>query len=343
MSFSSRFLVTAVLWRNALFATVVVVFALLTAPAAWSQKTFSQWFQDVASSAADGKYVTGDPPQIQTANPEISALQAAANAEGMSDSEIQAVLDKINALSQEALQNGRSADTQAQGQSGTLLMDLGVVYPGFPYESLFPVHNGCRVEQEATIVYPNPMPLHGQTIVPVPPYSTRKVLMTLQYPREPLNAYPKAFCEIKVGQLTSVHPGFTSHNYTCDSAKREYDIVVALCHGFGADGGGGGKPKPTPQKPGPPTPDLLSASPCERFWQTGIFTPSQDVKIPSYCLDYFRQMAHKLFDRFLQENRAASPHAWAWVPTGAAIDSLSLLQIMTLRQQIVADLLKSIG
>jgi len=242
---------------------------------------------------------------------------------------------------------GQCNESAAEGGSLTFSWDMGMVYPGFPYDTLFPVHNGCRIGTVATITYPNPpIPLNGLKIVELGPYQTKNVLMTLQYPRDPVGAYPDAFCTLHAGKLTAIHKGVTDptcpSTYCCGDARREYRILLCLYHGPAGGDSGGGKPKPAPKKGGgPPGPELLSASPCEHFWTTGIFVASQDVRTPEYCLAYIRQMAHQLFDEFLKANRAANPQQWAWVPTGAAIDSLSISEIMSLRQQIVADLLKS--
>jgi hypothetical protein len=238
----------------------------------------------------------------------------------------------------------RVSESAAENESA--VWDMGMIYPGFPYETLFPVDNGCRIGTEATIAYPNPpIPIDGLKIVPLAPYEHRKVHMTLQYPRDQVSS-PDPFCTLHAGTLTAIHEGVLDHGtnfeYICSGAKREYKIILCLYHGPGGGDSGSGKPKPIQKKTGgPPGLQLLSASPCETFWNSSVFAPSKDAKTPEYCLDYFRQMAHQLFDEFLKTNRAANPQQWAWVPTGAAIDSLSIDQILDLRKQIVAALLKS--
>jgi hypothetical protein len=65
-----------------------------------------------------------------------------------------------------------------------------------------------------------------------------------------------------------------------------------------------------------------------------VFTPSGQIRTPEDCAAYIRAEAHNLFDKLLAPYRAANPADWAWVPTGAAIDQLTVEQILTIKNLV---------
>jgi hypothetical protein len=256
-------------------------------------------------------------------------------------------------------QNGMGPDAQAlkrraeqakANPSGDFTWDLGMVYPGVVYRPPFPLSNGCPFEQLATIAYPNSIPLTGPdgsspTQVGVPP-GTITELLRLYYPPDTTPS-PNAFCTMEAGLLTAIHhedqkkvPGGT---YTCYEAKRTFLISACVYHGPGGDdgGGGGGGKKKSPETNGQPTtPNQARTNACATYWATNHFVPSSEAPTPEACTDYIRQQAHLMFDQYLNTNRVADPARWAWVPTGSAIDSLSVEQIMADKVKVLGQLIQ---
>jgi len=320
------------------FAVLVLIAGTAAqTPQPTAAQLFAKAFQQGVQEVADGQ--TGQ--AMQDVN--RAGIEA-----GMGSDQIKAAIEKMKEI---GLQWNKE-----QTPSGTFTVDLGTVYPGVPYLNNFPVTNGCHSAQEATITYPNPMPLTSvrhRRVVPVPPLKTVLEPMQLKYPPDPPDAYEYPVCTLHVGELTAHHSGGLTVEdtaagtltYNCHEADRKYIILVCVEHGpGGGGGGGGGKPKPAPKKGSLPPLDLVSSvprSPCERLWNQGVFVSSSPITSADQCLAYLQEQAHLLFDDYLKSNRAADPLGWAWVPTGAAIDGLSVQQILLFRQQVITDLLQS--
>jgi hypothetical protein len=249
---------------------------------------------------------------------------------------------------------------QNQNSSGSGDWFLGQIWPGVAYNTTYPLTNNCHIGQTANFSYPSSSPTAGGAYIPltspmpnpvgVGPNSTVPVPMVLQYPElpPPPPTAPPPLCWPKMAPITSVHmqsetaegTGAGTYVYTCDGTQATYTIYLCLWdQAPPQQPGGGDKPKkPGPQDLPNPLGSSAQGSPCENLWNFDIFVPSEQIQSPQHCLNYIREQAHILFDQGLQPYRSADPTKWAWVPTGSAIDNLSVQQILVFKAVIYNDL-----
>lgn len=255
------------------------------------------------------------------------------------------------------------------------LWDLGKIDPGQSHTYEYQLSNACKPCQPATFKYPQDqpaaingdyVPLTGPKKVYVPgedkcpETSPLPVEMTLEYPYPPPAGSPaltpppndpddKTACSLRSGFLTVVHDqliwddppdstgGFMRH--ICQAAEETYLVTACLGqHWPDAPLQGGAlkkRPKSTKKVPAGLSPP--DGSTCSNLWYFNVFVPSGDIRTPEDCAKYIRAEAHHLFDNLRLRYPAAD---WAFVPTGPAIDQLTVEQILAIKVRVFDDLTK---
>jgi hypothetical protein len=326
---------------------------LANASAAAASNALASTVQSLAAQAANGNL-----PGMSSADLQSTLADVLRNA-GInpdSDASATALTDAVTKL-QKIIDQQQKAQ-QNQNNSGTGDWVFGKIWPGVAYNAIYPLTNKCHIGQMVNITYPlnmgnqDDVPLTGPATVAVPGNSTVNVAMVLQYPAlpPPPPTAPPPMCWPAINDITSAHmqtskaesaPGGTTV-YTCYGTQVTYNIYLCLWDQAPPEQGGGpGKPKkPKPKdEPKPLSPaSQPQSSACENLWDFGIFVPSGEFKSPSDCTAYMREQAHLLFDQRLQADRSLNPAKWGWLPTGPAIDSLSVQQILVLKAVAMKDL-----
>jgi len=306
--------------------------------------------QQLSAKAADGEY---NPADAQDA---LNHALVDAGIDPQSPVAFQQVEDamaKLQKIQQQAQQNGNTN----QNPSGTGSWYFGKIYHGVKYNTSYPLTNNCRIPQNVTITYPPNIPLAGPQNVEVPAHTKISVPMVLEYPPfppvPPGGPQPDMLFWPQIGSIESLHrktqtsrqTAAGTYVYVCHEAQITYKVRVDLFNGptpepqggGGGGGGGGGKKKPGPSDKQQPEQQTASSA-CTGLWDFNQFTATPEVHSAAECANYIREQAHLLFDTMLQPYRSADPSRWAWVPTGTAIDLLSVQQIMSLKTVVQEDL-----
>jgi len=274
---------------------------------------------------------------VKAANGEYDEKQAQADlvAEGKVDE--YAARQELQKIAEKAKKSGKDPSKE-QNPSGTGDWDFGAVYAGNTYKANYPLENGCKVGQQVTITYPTRLPLTGPTTVEVPAKSKIDVPMALKFPPPQEAAFvgQNTMCKIMADVLVSVHPELKrventpagKYTYICHQMQRVYTVSLCLYNLKPPDnGGGGGGGKPKKKTPA-----------CARLWYSDQFFPTKEIRAPEDCRDEIRDSSHEFFDLMMKPVRAADPGKWAWLPDAAAIDRMSVHQLLTLKQVALEDI-----
>ena len=254
--------------------------------------------------------------------------------------------------------------------------DLGEIPPGVTLKLEYTASNGCEkfefqpVEfhypfEDAKPGMPGYIPLDGPLDVSVKFGQPDLVNLEMGYPlppppppgspppkpQVPVDPSNPNNCVSHWGILKVVHPYDYSWEslpngdsllHQCLPAEEHYLVTLCLLPYYSGPPGGGSKAK-KPRQPARKLPlGLVSpdGSACSNLWYFGVFHPSPPINTPQDCAVYIRAEAHNLFDKLLAPYRAKDAAAWAWVPTGAAIDQLTVEQILIIKSLVFDALAK---